>query len=128
MAKKSLSYDHPLYLARYSANVNCHAVAASKSANKFIAFAAMKVKSVQGNVNIAGTDTAAGYDLYHGTTSIGEFVTSTNTAGSALAAILPGQAMVEGEVIEFRTKANSATLAASFIVEYELVPGADITA
>ena len=127
MATKTLAYDHPAYLARYSAPVNCQAVAASTSAGKFVAFAAMKAKSIKGIVDIAGTNTAAGYDVYNGTTSIGEFVCSTNAAGSTLTALTPDATLAAGGYLDFKTKANSATLAASFVVEYELTPGAAIT-
>jgi len=128
MAKKTKAYDNPAYQARYSAPFRCPAIAASTTVGKFVAFAAMKIKSVRGNVDVAGTNAAAGYDIYNGTTSIGELVAGTNTAGSTLAAILPDATLAENGFIEIKTKANSATLAASLAFEYEITPGAEITA
>jgi len=131
MAKKSWAYDNPVYRARYSAPINLPAVAASTTNAKFIAFAAMKIKSIRANINIAGTATTAGYDILNGTTSIGELACGTSAAGSVIAAILPTAAngtLAENGFIEIKTKAASATLASSAMVEYELTPGADITA
>jgi hypothetical protein len=114
-------------LARYSAIVNLPAVAASKMAGKFIAFTAMKVKSIRGAVNIAGTADAAAYDVYNGTTSVGTIVMGTSTAGAAKAYSTSDITLAAGGFIDFRTIAASATMAASMILEYELVPGADLT-
>jgi hypothetical protein len=128
MAKKSRSYDDPAYRARYSSALNLPAVAASVSAGKFLAFAAMKIKSITGIVNIAGTATAAAYNIYNGTSSIGAFAVGTNAAGSALTDILPDATLAEGGYLDFKTAADSATVAISVAVEYELTPGADLTA
>ena len=127
MATKTLSYDHPTYQVRPSAVVNCPAVAAEISAGKFVAFAAMKVKSIRGAVNVAGTADTAAYDLYNGTTSIGTIVMGTKTAGEALSYTTSDITLASGGFIDFKTIADSATLAASFTVEYQLTPGAAIT-
>jgi hypothetical protein len=130
MAKKIRAYDDAAYRARYSTMINISAVAASIPAGKFIAFAACKIKSLKAAVNIAGTNAAAGYDIYNGTTSIGEFVCGTSTAGSLITEVLPTAitgAMAEDTILDFRTKANSATLAATISVEYEITPVANIT-
>lgn len=128
MATKNMAYDHPAYTVRGAAPLNCPAVAASTSAAKFIAFTSMKIKSIQGAVNIAGTATAAGYDIYNGTSSVGEFVTGTSAAGSVLTAITSDISLTSGGFVDVKTKAASATVAASFALEYEIVPGADVTA
>ena len=128
MATKSMSYDHPTYVTRQSAPLNCPAVAASTSAAKFVAYTSMKIKSIQGAVNIAGTATAAGYDIFNGTSSVGEFVAGTSAAGSVLTAIASDISLTSGGFLDVKTKAASATLAASFNLEYEVVPGASVTA
>jgi len=128
MAKKTKAYDNPVYQGRYSTAVGAPATAASTPVSKFVAFAALKVKSIRGNINVAGTNAAAGYDILNGTTSIGELVAGTNTAGSVLAAITPDAVLAENGFLEIKTKANSATLAASLMIEYEITPGAEITA
>lgn len=130
MATKELSYDHPTYTVRQGAPVSLPATAASTPAGKFIAFAATRVKSISLNINIAGTNDAAGYDILNGTTSIGEFVTGTATAGSTITKVTPSAAngaLAAAGVLTLKTKANSATLAASAMVEYEITPGAAIT-
>lgn len=128
MATKSMSYDHATYTARQSAPINMPAVAASTAAAKFVAFTDMKIKSIQGAVNIAGTATAAGYDILNGTSSVGEFLAGTSAAGSVLTAIASDITLASGGFLDVKTKAASATLAASLMVEYEVVPGASVTA
>lgn len=127
MATKSMRYDHPAYQARYSAAMPLGAVAASVSAGKFVAYTAMVVKSIRGVVDIAGTNTAAGYDILNGTTSFASVTVGTNAAGSALSVTMTEQTLAAGGYIDFKTLANSATTANSFIVEYELTPGATVT-
>ena len=128
MATKSMSYDHPTYVTRQAAPLNCPAVAASTSAAKFVAYTSMKIKSIQAAVNIAGTNTGAGYDIYNGTSSVGAFVASTNAAGSVLTAIASDISLTSGGFLDVKTNALSATLAASMLIEYEVVPGASVTA
>lgn len=128
MATKSMAYDHPTYTARKCAPLAVPAVAASVSAGKFIAFTDMKIKSIQAAVNIAGTATAAGYDIYNGTSSIGAFTAGTNAAGSILTAITTDITLTSAGFVDVKTKADSATLAASLMFEYEITPGASVTA
>ena len=127
MATESYRYDHPAYTARYSAIVNCPAVAASSVAGKFVAFTAMKVKSIRGVVNIAGTNTDASYTLSNGTTSFSDAAVSTNAAGSAVSVTMTDQTLAAGGYINFATAANTGTTASSFVVEYEIVPGSSVT-
>ena len=128
MATKSFAYDHPTYVARHAAVVNLPAIAASTPAGKFMAFTNLKVKSISAGVNIAGTNGAAGYDIYNGTTSVGAIIAGTSTAGSVLTGLTQDITLSSGSFLDIRTKANSATLAASLTVEYEVVPGATVTA
>jgi hypothetical protein len=127
MATKSMAYDHPTYIVRNTAPLAVPAVAASVSAGKFIAFTGMKIKSIQAAVNIAGTAAGAGYDIYNGTTSIGAFAAGTSAAGSVLTAITTDIALTSGGFVDVKTKADSATLAASLAFEYEITPGATVT-
>jgi hypothetical protein len=122
-----MSYDHPTYVTRQSVALNLPATAASISAGKFMAFTNMKIKSIQAGVVIAGTATAAGYDILNGTSSIGEFLAGTSAAGSVLTAIATDISVSSGSFLDVKTKAASATLAASLTIEYEIVPGASVT-
>ncbi len=128
MATKSMSYDHPTYVTRQAAALGLPATAASTAVNKFVAFTDMKIKSIQGAVNIAGTATAAGYDIYNGTSSVGAFTAGTSAAGSVLTAISSDITLASGGFLDVKTKADSATLAASLLLEYEIIPGASVTA
>lgn len=128
MATKSMAYDHPTYTVRNSSNVGLPATAASTPVAKFVAFTSMKIKSINAAVNIAGTATAAGYDIFNGTSSIGEFLAGTSAAGSVLTAISTDISLSSGGFLDVKTKAASATLAASLMIEYEVTPGANVTA
>jgi hypothetical protein len=127
MGTKSLRYDHPAILSRDGEQIVCPAVAASTISAKFIAFAKTRIKSIRGITRIAGTDAAAGYDLYNGTSSLGAFTTGTQTAGSAIAALTQNIVLNPGESLDFKTKANSATTANDFVVEFELTADALVT-
>lgn len=128
MATKSMAYDHPQYTVHGATPLNLPAVAASVSAGKFLAFTGMKIKSIQCIVNIAGTATAAGYDILNGTSSIGEFLAGTSAAGSVLTAITSDIALTSAGYLDIKTKAASATLSASLMIESEMTPGANVTA
>jgi hypothetical protein len=127
MATKSLSYDHPQYLVRQVATVNLPAIAASKSAGKFIAFAAMKVKNIRCIINIAGTSTGAYTLSKNGTASFANVPTLTSTALATVAPSVTTCDLSAGEFIDFQTNDAGATLAATFLVEYDLIPGAAFT-
>jgi hypothetical protein len=128
MATKSMSYDHPTYEARRVAPIKLPAGSASASISKFVAFTDIKVKSVNLVVQVLGTSDTAGYDLLNGTTSFGAIVTGTSAVGTALTAVVSDQTLSSGGYIDFKTKAESATLAAEGYVEYEVIPGANVTA
>ena len=130
MTTKNMAYDHPAYLARYAASLKCPAVAVATSAGKFVAFAAMKVKAIKGVVDIAGTSASGAlYTVLKNATAIATCTMGTSVAGIAVTVPIAEQTLAAGDFIDFKTvAANSATMAASFVLEYELVPGADVTA
>lgn len=128
MATKSMAYDHPTYTVRHVAPLALPATAASTSAGKFVALVAMKVKSVNVGVNIAGTNAAAGYDILNGTTSVGAITCGTDAAGTIETAVTTDITLAAGGYLDIKTKANSATLACSAAIEYEITPGATVTA
>ena len=127
MATKTLAYDHPTYVARQVKPLTLHAAAASVAVGKFIAFTSMKIKRIDAIVNIAGTSDAAGYDVYNGTSSIGAFATGTAAVGSVQTALEPGITLTSGGYLDFKTKAESATLSGAVAIEFEIVPGANVT-
>jgi hypothetical protein len=127
MATKNMSYDHPAYTARLSNHVKLPATAASTSVAKFLAFTALKIKSVNAIVGIAGTHTSAGWDLLNGTSSVGGFVAGTAAAASVLTEVSTDITLASGGYLDFKTKADSATLAGDIMIEYEIVAGANVT-
>ena len=127
MATKSMSYDHPTYVTRQASVINLPALAASVSAGKFVAFTAMKIKGISTMVNIAGTATAAGYDFLNGTTSVGGVTLGTSAAGTEGTRFETQITLASGGYLDIKTKAASATISASAMIEFEIVPGADVT-
>lgn len=127
MANKSMSYDHPAYTVRQAAPVNLHAAAASVSIAKFVAFTAMKIKGISTMVNIAGTATGAGYDFNNGTSSVGGVTLGTAAAGTEGTRYETDITLASGGYLDIKTKAASATLSASAMIEFELIPGANVT-
>ena len=119
-----MSYDSPNYLIRREHRESNVTGVASTSVRKILMFQAAKLKKVHALVVTAGTNTAAGFDILVGTTSVGEVTLGTNTAGySASSALLNADVPAMG-VIDLKGKANSATLVASFSVEHEVDPSA----
>lgn len=127
MATKSMAYDHPTYIVRQATALSLPAVAASISAGKFVAFTAMKVKGISTMVNIAGTATGAGYNFYNGTTSVGAVTLGTSAAGTEGTRFETSVTLASGGYLDIKTKADSATMAASALIEFEIIPGADVT-
>lgn len=126
MATKNLVYDHPAYLVRQGATVSLPATAASTAVNKFVAFTNLKIKAAMIAVNIAGTATAAAYDLFNGTTSVAQMVMGTSAAGSVVS-LTQDITLTSGSFLDVKTAAASATLAGVATLEYELIPGAAVT-
>lgn len=128
MANKSMSYDHPTYVARHVVPIKLPAAAASTTTAKFVAFTDIKVKSVGIMTQIAGTVDAAGYDILNGTSSIGASVLGTVAVGGMGTTTFTEQTLASGGYLDFKTKAASATLAGEAYVEFEIIPGANVTA
>jgi hypothetical protein len=128
MATKSMRYDHPTYTVRQVAPIKLPATAASTTVSKFVAFTDIKVKSINAMVQIAGTTGSAGYDILNGTTSVGAITVGTTAAATMLSAVTTDITLASGGYIDFKTKAASATGAAEAYVEFEIIPGAAVTA
>jgi hypothetical protein len=128
MATKNMAYDHPQYVVRQAAHIKLPATAASTSVAKFLAFTAMKIKSVNTIVGIAGTSTNAGWDFLNGTSSVGGVVVGTSVAVTVGAESQFDTTLASGGYLDIKTKAESATLAGDIMIEYEFVPGANVSA
>lgn len=121
-------YNDPQFQVNQGNQADCPATTASTVAAKFVAFAKTRILSVKGVVKVAGTNTAAGYELLNGTTTVGSIACGTSTAGvKVTGTVVEADAVLEeGDVLDFKTLANSATLAAAFVVEYRIDPDADV--
>jgi hypothetical protein len=130
MATKSMSYDHPAYTARHVTLLALPAVAASTPCGKFVALMNMRIKQIDCGVNIAGTNAASGYDIYNGTTSVGEITNGTVAAAGAVTGLTQDINLDVGAegFLDVRTKANSATQNCTLSIEWEIDPGATVTA
>lgn len=122
-----MAYDHPQYIVRQAAHIKLPATAASTSVAKFLAFTAMKIKSVNAIVGIAGTHTAAGWDFLNGTSSVAGVTAGTSVAATLLTEASFNTTLASGGYLDIKTKADSATLAGDIMIEYEFVPGANVT-
>lgn len=125
MANKSMAYDHPTYTARHIVPIRLPATAASTSVAKFPVFTDVKIKSIAIRAGVVGTADAAGYDLLNGTTSFGQVVMGTVTGMGTVT--FTEQTLASDGYLDIKTKAASATMAADAVVEFEIIPGANVT-
>lgn len=119
------AYNHPNYQITRQLLTGPLAGADAASIAKYHMFLAAKLKAVHGTVVTAGTDTAAAFDIYVGTASVGSLAFGTATAGSQAHTAVLDAAIPQNGVLEVKGKANSATLVASLCAEYEVTPTAD---
>ena len=121
-------YTDPQFRVNLGAPIKCPAGSASAVISKFVAFAKTRILSGRGCVSVAGTNASAGYELLNGTTTVGSLVCGTNTAGAKITGTITAANAVlnEGDVLDFKTLANSATLASEWMVEYRIEPDADV--
>ena len=128
MANKSMAYDHPAYQARTFAGVALPATAASTSVFKFLALTSIKIKNISVIVKTAGTADAGGYDILNGTSSVGSIGVGTNAAAVVGTSSAFDISLSSGGYLDIKTKAASGTMACDAVLEYEIVPGANVTA
>lgn len=98
--------------------------AASASMLQLHYFQKTRVKQIRGRVVTAGTNAAAGIDIFNGTTSVGAITFGTNTAGSVGTSGALNADIIADGLLEIKGKANSATLVVSLSVEERVLPEA----
>lgn len=127
---KSFAYDHPAYTVPQIVNMGELAAGANANKVRFVAWAAMIVKSVSFMVTVAGTATTHIYTIYKqsGTTStsIGAVTLTTNTNGYATNVNMSNAAIAAGEAM-FISSGADATGAAAATAEVILSPGTDVS-
>lgn len=127
MSTSSKRYDHPNYLVRREKQIDNLTGIASTTMNKTMFFQKARVKKIHSMVVTAGTNAAAGVDIYNGTTSVGEITHGTDAALALNDSGLLDIDVSASSFIDIRGKANSATMVNSYTIEYEVLPDAVIT-
>lgn len=117
-----MAYDDPDYGIRREVDKITTAGATTEGA-KFRSFQKMRLKKVHAAVITAGTATTHGYDVYHGTASIGTIALSTSTAGSVAHSGLLDETVGTLEQVSVKSLAD-ATGVAHIVYEFEVTPDA----
>lgn len=117
-----MPYDDPDFQIRREADRITIAGATTEGA-KFRSFQAMRLKKVHATVITAGTATTHGYDVYHGTTSIGTIALSTSTAGANASSALLDRAVPSREQVSVKSLADAVGVA-HIVYEYEITSDA----
>lgn len=119
------SYDSPDYTITraHFLPIPANAGGVNSIVAKIPVFAATRLKKITGYAGVAGTNDAGGYDIYRGTTSIGEILSGTVVAAAALPSFAP-TAVAAGTCTDFfqiKTRATTATATAYLLMEYEII-------
>jgi hypothetical protein len=122
-----MSYDQSAYQIRREVATGDITGAASGSLKKFLFFQAAKLKKVHGIVTVAGTHTAAVMDVYVGTSSVGTIAFGTNTAGTVVHSGAIDATIPANGYVDIKGATNSATLAASLAIEFNVTPDAAVS-
>jgi hypothetical protein len=117
-----MAYDDPDFTIRREADRITVAGATTEGA-KFRSFQAMRLKKVHAAVITAGTATTHGYNVFHGTTSIGTIALGTSAAGVTASSALLDEAVAAMEQVSVKSLADADGVA-HIVYEYEVTPGA----
>jgi len=121
---RSVAYDHPNCIVRREDKINNVTGVASATFQKIMFYQKAKLKAVHSLVITAGTNAAAGVDVYVGTTSVGALVHGTDTAGATNTSGVIDAEIPANSFVDLRGKATSATMVNSYVLEYEVLPDA----
>lgn len=115
-------YDHPTCATVQQAGAQNVTGIASTTFQKFFFHQKVKVLGIRSLVVTAGTNAAAGVDIYNGTTSVGDITHGTDAALSVNSSGDLNVTVDAGSFIDLRGKANSATMVNSYAVMYQVLP------
>lgn len=90
---------------------------------KFRAFQKLRLKAAHAVVVTAGTAAGHGYDVYHGTTSIGTIALSTSTASTIASSATLNRTVASLEQMSVKSLSD-ATGVAQIVYEFEVLPDA----
>jgi hypothetical protein len=132
MATKSMSYDDPVYRARYTSGgpISGSGIAGTISAHRFVAFTDMLVKAYNFKPKTAGTIANAITALKinaNGTGTTTHVLTTYGSAAIASTNILGTFTLAVGDCLDINNAGTDATIQLGCSVEYALVPGAAVT-
>jgi len=116
------SYSDPNAAVRREADRITVAGATTEGA-KFRMFQKFKLKAVHAAVITAGTNAGHGFDVYHGTTSIGTIALGTNVAGVTASSATLNREVASLEQVSVKSLVD-ATGVAHIVYEYEVQPEA----
>lgn len=119
-----MSYDDANSSTRREVSLPNVVGVASATMVRHLQFQKARLKKVHALVNVAGTNAAAGVDIFIGTTSVGAVTVGTNTAGSTASSALIDSDIPALGMVEIKGKANSATMNVSLILEEQVLPDA----
>lgn len=117
-----MAYDSPDYLIRRESNNIAPAGATTESA-KFRHFQAIRLKKAHAAVITAGTAAGHGYDVFHGTSSIGTIALGTSAAGVTVSSPLLDRIVGSLNQVSVKSLAD-ATGSAHIVYEFEVTPDA----
>lgn len=110
-------YTHPTHMVRRE-QFGTTTAGATTEGCKFRAFLKMRLKKVHVAVVTAGTAAGHGYDVYHGTTSIGTIALGTSVAGTLAHSSALNELVDTMEQISVKSLAD-ATGVAHVVYEYQ---------
>lgn len=113
-----MSYDSASAIRR-EINAPNLSIVSSTSAAKFHMFQKARLKAVHALVVTAGTNAAAGLDIYIGTASVGALTYGTSTAGVVKDTALIDAVIAASSYVELKGKATSEAVV-SVAIEYQV--------
>lgn len=117
-----MAYDSPNFSVDFESRLNNVTGVASTTMARALFFQAAKLKKVHAICLTAGTNAAAGVDIYVGTASVGALTFGTDTAGSVYSSALLNTAIPALSFVELKGKATSATMVHSYVLEHTIDP------
>lgn len=118
-----MSYDDPDFGIRREQFAGEAGGGATTEYVKFRAFQAARLKKVHAAVTVAGTNAGHGFDVYHGTTSIGTIALGTNTANVQAHSATLDRILATMDQVSVKSLVD-ATGKAHIVYEYEITPDA----
>lgn len=117
-----MGYSDPNFTVRREVDRITTAGATTEGA-KFRAFQALRLKKVHAAVITAGTATTHGFDVYHGTTSIGTIALGTSVAGVVAHSGLLNETVATMEQVSVKSLADAVGVG-HIVYEFEVTPDA----